>query len=549
MAVRPETAAPGLDWKQGGVTSWLTTTDHKRIGILYVVTSVAFMLVAGLLSLLMRIQLSAPSQDFITGNDYNQLFTIHGTAMVFLFVVPILTGFGNFVVPLMIGARDMAFPKLNALSYWLFLLGGIVLYSSFLANGGASGAGWTGYPPLSETAYSPGNGVDLWILALHLVSLSTLAGSINFIVTIVNMRTPGMTFMRMPLFCWAMLTFGILSLLVLPMLSGGLTLLLLDRQLDTHFFLPSEGGSAVLWQHVFWFFGHPEVYIIILPAMGIISEVIPVFARKPIFGYAAIAFSTLGIAFISMLVWAHHMFTIGMGTGLNSYFMVATVLVAIPTAVKIFNWLATLWRGNIAFETPMLFALGFIALFIIGGLTGIFVAAYPVDWQVHDTYFVVAHFHYTLFGGAVFGIFAGLYYWWPKMFGRKLDEGLGKAHFWLMFAGFNLAFMPQHFLGLLGMPRRIYTYSEGGVWETYNLLSTIGSFIMGVGILLFAVNVLRSRAYPRVGNDPWLGYTLEWYAASPPPPWNWDEPLPPVTSPRPLRDLRLRLKERGESVY
>ena len=549
MAARPETATPGIDWKQGGVTGWLTTTDHKRIGILYVVTSVAFMLVAGLLSLLMRIQLSAPSQDFITGNDYNQLFTIHGTAMVFLFVVPILTGFGNFVVPLMIGARDMAFPKLNALSYWLFLLGGIVLYSSFLANGGASGAGWTGYPPLSETAYSPGNGVDLWILALHLVSLSTLAGSINFIVTIVNMRTPGMTFMRMPLFCWAMLTFGILSLLVLPMLSGGLTLLLLDRQLDTHFFLPSEGGSAVLWQHVFWFFGHPEVYIIILPAMGIISEVIPVFARKPIFGYAAIAFSTLGIAFISMLVWAHHMFTIGMGTGLNSYFMVATVLVAIPTAVKIFNWLATLWRGNIAFETPMLFALGFIALFIIGGLTGIFVAAYPVDWQVHDTYFVVAHFHYTLFGGAVFGIFAGLYYWWPKMFGRKLDEGLGKAHFWLMFAGFNLAFMPQHFLGLLGMPRRIYTYSEGGVWETYNLLSTIGSFIMGVGILLFAVNVLRSRAYPRVGNDPWLGYTLEWYAASPPPPWNWDEPLPPVTSPRPLRDLRLRLKERGESVY
>jgi len=549
MAARPETASPRLDWKQGGVTSWMTTTDHKRIGILYILTSVVFMLVAGLLSLLIRIQLAAPDQDFITGSDYNALFTIHGTAMVFLFVVPILAGFANFVVPLMIGARDMAFPKLNLLSYWFFLLGGIVLYSSFLANGGASGAGWTAYPPLSETAYSPGNGVDLWIMALHMLSLSTLLGAINFIVTIVNMRTPGMAYMRLPLFCWGILAYSILSLLVLPMLSGGLTLLLLDRQAGTHFFIPDEGGSALLWQNVFWFFGHPEVYIIILPVMGIISEVIPVFARKPIFGYAAIAFSTIGIAFISMVVWAHHLFTVGYGAGLNGYFMVATMLVAIPTAIKIFNWLATLWRGNIAFDSPMLFALGFISLFVIGGLTGIFVAAYPVDWQVHDTYFVVAHFHYTLFGGAVFGIFAGLYYWWPKMFGRKLNETLGKWHFWLMFAGFNLTFMPQHMLGLLGMPRRIYTYSHGGAWETYNLLSTIGAFIMGVGILVFAVNVLRSRGYPRVGNDPWLGYTLEWFAASPPPPWNWDAPLPHVGSPRPLRDLRLGLKEKGAGVY
>jgi cytochrome c oxidase subunit 1 len=545
VAVRQETVPQQLDWKQGRVTSWLTTTDHKRIGILYILTSLLFMVAAGVLSLLMRIQLSSPNEDFITRQDYNQLFTVHGTAMVFLFVVPILAGFGNFVVPLMIGARDMAFPRLNALSYWFFVFGGIVLFSSFLAKGGASGAGWTAYPPLSELPYSPGNGVDLWILSLHLLTLSSLAGAINFIVTIVNMRTEGMTFMRMPLFCWSILAYAGLLLLVLPALSGGLTLLLLDRQVGTHFFLPDEGGNALLWQNVFWFFGHPEVYVIILPAMGIVSEVVPVFARRPIFGYAAIAFSTLGIAFISMIVWAHHLFTVGYGQGLNSYFMVATMLVAIPTAIKIFNWLATLWRGNIAFDTPMLFALGFIALFVIGGLTGIFVAAYPVDWQVHDTYFVVAHFHYTLFGGAVFGIFAGIYYWWPKMFGRCLDERLGKWHFWLMFAGFNLAFMPQHMLGLLGMRRRIYTYSEGGAWEIYNRISTVGSFIMGVALLVFALNVLRSRRYARVGSDPWLGYTLEWFTTSPPPPWNWDAPLPYVASPRPLRDHRFRLREKG----
>jgi cytochrome c oxidase subunit 1 len=538
-----------VDWKQGRVTSWLTTTDHKRIGILYICSAVVFFLLAGVLSLVMRLQLAGPNQDVVSADTYNELITIHGTAMVFLFVVPILAGFANFVVPLQIGTRDMAFPRLNALSYWFFVLGGIVLFGSFFAKGGASGAGWTGYPPLSEAAYSPGNGVDLWILSLHLLSLSSIATAINFIVTILNLRTPGMTFMRMPLFCWTILTYAIMLLLITPVLAGGLTLLLLDRQAGTHFFIPDEGGSALLWQNVFWFFGHPEVYVIILPAMGIISEVIPVFARKPIFGYAAIAFSTLAIGFISMLVWAHHMFTVGYSTPLNAYFMVVTMLVAIPTAVKVFNWLATLWRGNIAFDSPMLFALGFIALFLIGGLTGIFVAAYPVDWQVHDTYFVVAHFHYTLFGGAVFAIFAGIYYWWPKMFGRCLDERLGKWHFWLMFVGFNLTFMPQHALGLLGMVRRIYTYSEGGSWEIYNRISTIGAFIMAVSLLVFVVNVLRTRRYARVGNDPWLGYTLEWYATSPPPPWNWDEPLPPVTSPRPLRDLRERLREKGVTEF
>jgi len=543
VAVRVEPAAHELDWKKGRVTSWLTTTDHKRIGILYISSSLVFFVLAGVLSLLMRAQLARPNLDVVTGDKYNELFTVHGTAMIFLFVVPLLTGFANYVVPLMIGARDMAFPRLNALSYWLFALGGVVLFSSFFATGGAASAGWTGYPPLSERAFSSGNGVDLWILSLHLLSLSSLAGAINFIVTIVNMRTAGMTFMRMPLFVWSILTFAALLVLVLPALSGGLTLLLLDRQVGTHFFLPDQGGSALLWQHVFWFFGHPEVYIIILPAMGIVSEVIPVFSRKPIFGYSAVAFSTLGIGLVSMLVWAHHLFTVGHGRGLNSYFMVATMLVAIPTGVKIFNWIATMWRGNLSFDTPMLFALGFIALFLIGGLTGIFLAAYPVDWQVHDTYFVVGHFHYTLFGGAVFAIFAGIHYWWPKMFGRTLDERLGKLSFWLMFAGFNLTFMPQHLLGLAGMPRRIYTYSQGGAWEVYNLISTIGAGVMALGVLAFIVNVALVRRLPRVGNDPWLANTLEWYTASPPPAWNWEAPLPYVTSHRPLRDLRLRLQE------
>jgi cytochrome c oxidase subunit I len=451
-----------FDWKQGRLAAWLTTTDHKRIGILYIGTSLVFFVLAGVLALLMRLQLAAPNQHVVTQDKYNELFTVHGTAMVFLVVVPILAGFGNFLVPLMIGARDMAFPRLNAMSYWFFVAGGVVLFGSFFANDGASSAGWTGYPPLSGAAASPGNGVDLWILSLHLLTLSSLAGAINFVVTVVNMRTNGMTFMRMPLFVWAIFTYAVLLVLILPVLSGGLTLLLLDRQVGTHFFDVSAGGDALLWQNVFWFFGHPEVYVMILPAFGMVSEIVPVFSRKPIFGYAAIAFSTLGIAFAGMLVWAHHMFAVGYGTGLNSYFMLASMAVAIPTGIKILNWLATLWRGNISFETPMLFALGLIGLFVIGGLTGIFLAAYPVDWQVTDTYFVVGHLHYVLFGGAIFGIFAGLYYWWPKMFGRKLDERLGKWHFWLQFAGFNLAFLPQHFLGLAGMPRRIYTYDRGG---------------------------------------------------------------------------------------
>jgi cytochrome c oxidase subunit I len=541
MAVRSEAIAP--TWREGRVTGWLTTVDHKRIGVLYIVSAFFFFFAAGVMALLMRLQLAQADSDLITRNDYNQLFTIHGTAMIFLFVVPILAGFGNYLVPLMIGARDMAFPRLNAMSYWLFLLGGIVILGSFLVDGGAASSGWTAYTPLSTEEFSPGTGQDLWILGLHLTSLSSLAGAINFIVTIHNMRTPGMTWMRIPLFVWAIEAFSVLLLLVLPTISAAVTLLLLDRQAGTSFFTGDNG--ALLWQHMFWFFGHPEVYIMVLPAMGILSEVIPVFSRKPIFGYKAIAFSTIGIAFASMLVWAHHMFTVGMPDALQAWFMITSFSVAVPTAIKIFNWLATLWRGHLWFRAPLLFCLGFIGLFTMGGLSGIMLATFPVDYQAHDTYYVVAHFHYVLFGGTVFGIFAGTYYWFPKITGRMYEERLALTHFWLMFIGFNAAFLPQHMLGLMGMQRRIYTYDREGLFEWYNLVSSLGAFLMGIAILVFIWNMTTSwRNGTRVGSDPWGADTLEWYATSPPAPHNFDR-VPYVSSARPLRDLRQRLRERG----
>jgi cytochrome c oxidase subunit I len=519
---------------------WVTTTDHKKIGIMYLILTFVFFCLGGVEALMMRLQLSVPNNTLISSEHYNQLLTLHGTTMIFLFVVPVMAGFGNYFLPLMIGARDMAFPRLNALSFWLLLLGGIVFYMTLFFK--PPDAGWWSYPPLSESLYSPSGGQDAWIFLIHITGISSLVGAINFYATIINMRAPGMTWGRLPLFVWSLLIYALLLIIALPVVAAAVTMLLTDRHFGTHFFDPTAHGSPVLWQHLFWFFGHPEVYIMILPGFGIISEVIPVFSRKPIFGYKAIAAATAVIGFLATLVWAHHMFASPIPIVVLGFFMLSSFLIGVPTGIKIFNWIATLWRGSIVMTTSLYFAVGFIAIFVIGGITGIFLAVFPVDWQLNDTYFVVAHFHYVLMGGSVFTIFAGIYYWFPKMTGRMLNESLGKLSFWLMFIGFNATFFVQHALGLSGMPRRIYTYQPGLGWSTYNLISTIGSFILATGILVTIGNVARSLKVGRIaGPDPWKANTLEWFTSSPPPVNNFDA-IPRVRSVEPMRDIRRQIE-------
>ncbi len=505
-----------------GLGSWLTTTDHKRIGLLYFYTAFVFLLLGGLEALIIRLQLAGPDGHVVSAETYNQLFTMHGTTMVFLALMPLSASFFNYIVPLQIGARDVAFPRLNAFSYWVFLLGGLFLNASFLF-GAAPDTGWFGYANLTSRQFSPGPHVDFWLLGLQILGISSLAAGFNFIVTILNLRAPGMKLMRLPVFSWMTLVTSFLMITAFPVITVGLVLLMFDRFFGTHFYLPSAGGDPLLWQHLFWLFGHPEVYILILPAMGIVSEVLPTFARKPLFGYTVVVYSGVLIGFMGWGVWSHHMFAVGLGPIADSVFSATTMLIAIPTGVKIFNWIATLWGGSIRPTAALHFACGFIAMFIIGGLSGVMHASPPADLQQTDTYFVVAHIHYVLFGGTIQGLFAGMYYWWPKMTGRLLDEKLGKWHFWLSFIGLNVTFFPMHFIGLLGMPRRIYTYSPDLGVTSLNLVATIGAFLIAVSILVFVVNVWRTRSRGEVaGGDPWGGATLEWTIPSPPPPHNFD---------------------------
>jgi cytochrome c oxidase subunit 1 len=522
-----------------GFWSWVTTVDHKRIARLYGYTGFVFFIVGGLEALLLRLQLARPENAFVTPAEYNTLFTMHGTTMIFLVVMPLAAAFMNYLLPLMLGARDVAFPRLNALGYWLFFGGGVVLYSSFILatagapNGGflpesisrlgsAANGGWFMYPPNSGVQFSPGSVIDFWLVGIALAGVGSLVSSVNLLTTIFNLRAKGMTLMRMPVFVWMSMVVNFLLLFSIPIVTVAIFMLIFDRQFGTNFFEASGGGDPVLYQHLFWLFGHPEVYILILPAMGIVSEVLPVFSRKPLFGYAAVVFAGIAIGFLGFGVWAHHMFASGIGPITQAAFGLSTMTIAIPTGIKVFNWIATMWGGKLKFTAPMLFAIGFVAMFTIGGLSGVTHSIVPADWQQTDTYYVVAHFHYVLFGGAMFGIFAGLYYWFPKLTGRMYHERLAKYHFWLMLIGFNLTFAPMHWLGLEGMARRTYTYSPGLGLGFWNMVSTIGSFLIASSVLLFMANWIDSRRRgPLAPMDPWDARTLEWSIPSPPPEYNF----------------------------
>jgi cytochrome c oxidase subunit I len=517
---------------------WVVTVDHKRIGILYVLSSVVFLVIAGLEALAIRWQLFRPANNFLGADTFNQFFTMHGTTMVFFVGMPILIGMGNYVVPLQIGARDMAFPRLNALGFWLTFFGGLIAYFSFAIPGGPPAIGWFAYAPLTERTFARGAGVDFWAIGLLVSGIGTITAAVNFVATIVAMRCPGMTLGKLPFFTWTMLWTSVQILLAIPPLTAALIMVEFDRVLGARFFSPQSGGSAFLWQHVFWFFGHPEVYILILPVFGMVSEIIPVFSRKVLFGYEFMAAATMAIAFISLGVWAHHMFATGMGRTLDVFFASSSLLVSIPTGIKFFNWLATMYGGRIRLASPMLFCVGFLSMFVLGGLTGIMLAAAPFDFQVTDTYFVVGHFHWVLIGGTLFGAFAGIHYWYPKVTGRMLSETLAKWQFWLLLIGFILTFGPMHFSGLLGMPRRIYTYLPDRPWESWNKISTIGGLVQAPSFLIFVWNLIWSYRFGRVaGNDPWDAWTLEWATPSPPPVYNFAT-VPSVQSRRPLWDVK-----------
>ena len=523
---------------------WVTTVDHKRIGLLYIGFALLFLVIGGIEAVIIRIQLMAPHSDVVSPQMFNRMFTMHGTTMIFFAAMPILFGFGNYLVPLMIGARDMAFPRLNAFSFWLNAFGGLLLYFSFLGGSGLYGAGsapdvgWWAYAPLTARAFSPGSSSDYWTIAVLVSGFGSIGTAINLIATIICMRCPGMSLGRMPLFAWLYLVMSGMALLALTPLSAAQLMLLVDRYLGGHFFDTQAGGSATLWMHFFWIFGHPEVYVLIIPAFAFMSEIIPVFSRKPIFGYPVMVAATVCIAFVSMSVWAHHMFTIGMTSYANSFFTITTMVVGIPTGIKIFNWLGTMWGGQIQFKTPMLFCIAFLFQFLIAGLTGIMMAAAPFDWQLSLSYFVVAHFHYVIVGGILFALFAAFYYWYPKVTGRLMSERLGKLQFWLFVLGFHLTFDVMHIPGLLGMPRRIYTYEPGRGWDTMNLIVSIGAFVQVISIAVFVANLLISyRKGAKAGNDPWDAWTLEWSVSSPPPAYNFAS-IPVVESRRPLWDLK-----------